>query len=125
MKDFIKNRLKESLIAEKIDTSKIRIKRQEVNGLLVYSPYYEGQKMGSFRLEPEGNDYKVFGTVLYDRFKGQGIGKGMYRYIIKSLGKEGKRLYSDKFQSPDAVNVWNSLIKAGLATKTDNGFVSI
>lgn len=109
----------------KIDTSKIRIKKQEVNGLLVFSPYYEGQKMGSFRLKPQGNDYKIFGTVLYDRFRGQGIGKGMYKYIIRTLGKEGKHLYSDKYQSADAVNVWNSLIKAGLAKTTDNGFVSI
>lgn len=110
---------------EKIDTSKIKIKKQVVNNLLVFSPFYDGQKMGSFRLEPYGSNYKIFGTVLYDRFKGQGIGKGMYKYIIRTLNKEGKCLYSDNYQSADAVNVWNSLVKDGLATKNKDGFVSI
>ncbi len=127
MKDFIQKKFRKLILeseSEKIDTSKIKIKRQISNGLLVFLPFYEGQRMGSFRLEPEGDDYKVFGTVLYDRFKKQGLGKGMYKYIIKTLDKEGKRLYSDNNQSPDAQNVWNSLVKDGLATTTDNGYVS-
>lgn len=128
MKNYIKQQVRTLLFEseqEKIDTSKIRIKRQEVNGLLVFTPFYNGERMGGFRLKPFNNDYKIFGVVLYDRYKGQGIGKGMYKYIIRTLNKEGKKLYSDDYQSPDAVNVWNSLIKSGLASKTDNGFVSI
>jgi hypothetical protein len=125
MKEFIKNKLRENLQSEKIDTSKIRIKSQFTNGLLVFLPVYEGSRMGSFRLEPFNDDYKIFGTVLYDRFKGQGLGKGMYKYIIRQLKKEGKKLYSDDNQSSEAVNVWNSLVKDGIATTTDNGYVSI
>jgi len=125
MKDFIKNKLRESLEVEKIDTSKIRIKSQFTNGLLVFLPVYEGNRMGSFRLEPFNDDYKIFGTVLYDKYKGQGLGKGMYKYIIRQLKKEGKKLYSDDNQSSEAVNVWNSLVKDGVATTTDNGYVSI
>lgn len=125
MKEFIKNKLRENLQPEKIDTSKIKIKKNFTNGLLVFLPFYEGNRMGSFRLEPFNDDYKIFGTVLYDRFKGQGLGKGMYKYIIRQLKKEGKKLYSDDNQSPDAVNVWNSLVKDGLAITTDTGFVSI
>jgi GNAT superfamily N-acetyltransferase len=125
VKEFIKNKLRENLQPEKIDTSKIKIKKNFTNGLLVFLPFYEGNRMGSFRLEPFNDDYKIFGTVLYDRFKGQGLGKGMYKYIIRQLKKEGKKLYSDDNQSPDAVNVWNSLVKDGLAITTDTGFVSI
>lgn len=125
MKDFIKNKLRESLEAEKIDTSKIRVKSQFTNGLLVFLPVYDGNRMGSFRLEPFNDDYKIFGTVLYDKYKGQGLGKGMYKYIIRQLKKEGKKLYSDDNQSSEAVNVWNSLVRDGIATTTDNGYVSI
>jgi GNAT superfamily N-acetyltransferase len=125
MKDFIKHKLRESLETEKIDTSKIRVKSQFTNGLLVFLPVYDGNRMGSFRLEPFNDDYKIFGTVLYDKYKGQGLGKGMYKYIIRQLKKEGKKLYSDDNQSAEAVNVWNSLVKDGIATTTDNGYVSI
>lgn len=128
MKDYIREQVRTILFeseAEKIDTSKIRIKRQEVNGLLVFTPFYNGERMGAFRLKPFGNDYKIFGVVLYDNYKGQGLGKGMYKYIIRTLGKEGKKLFSDDKQSQEAANVWNSLVRDGFATTTDTGYVSI
>lgn len=128
MKDFIKGQLKKHIFEaenEKIDTSKIKIKRQVVNNLLVFTPFYGAERMGAFRLKPFGDDYKVFGVVLYDKFKGQGLGKGMYRYIIKTLAKEGKKLFSDDKQSPEAQNVWNSLVRNGFASTTDTGYVSI
>ena len=128
MKKFIQEQFRKFILEsenEKIDTTKIKIKKQVVNNLLVFTPFYEGERMGAFRLRPFGNDYKIFGVVLNDRFKGQGLGKGMYRYIIKTIGKEGKKLYSDDKQSQDAQNVWNSLVKNGFATPTDTGYVSI
>jgi len=128
MKDFIKEQVRNSLSQEKIekiDTSKIRIKRQVVNNLLVFTPYYDGVVMGAFRMKPFNNDYKITSVVLYDRFKGKGIGKNMYRHIIKTLNKEGKKLYSDDHQSPDAKYVWDSLVRNGYATPTENGYVSI
>lgn len=125
MKDFIKNKLKENLDNQKIDTSKIKIKTSVVNNLLVFLPFYDGERMGAFRLRPFNNDYKVFETVLYDRFKGQGLGKGMYKFIIKKLASEGKKLYSDDKQSQEAYNVWTSLVKDNLATPLENNtFVS-
>ena len=125
MKDFIKNKLKENLDNQKIDTSKIKIKTQVVNNLLVFLPFYDGERMGAFRLRPFNDDYKIFETILYDRFKGQGLGKGMYKFIIKKLASEGKKLYSDDKQSQEAYNVWNSLVKDNLATPLENGtFVS-
>ena len=125
MKDFIKNKLKENLEKEKLDTSKIKIKTNVVNNLLVFLPFYDGERMGAFRLRPFNDDYKVFETVLYDRFKGQGLGKGMYKFIIKKLATEGKKLYSDDKQSQEAYNVWESLVRDGLATRLENNtFVS-
>jgi len=125
MRDFIKNKLKENLEQEKINTSKIKIKTSVVNNLLVFLPFYDGERMGAFRLRPFNDDYKVFETVLYDRFKGQGLGKGMYRFIIKKLATEGKKLYSDDKQSQEAYNVWESLVRNGLAIKLENNtFVS-
>jgi hypothetical protein len=41
------------------------------------------------------------------------------------LNKEGKKLYSDDHQSPDAKYVWDSLVRNGYATPTENGYVSI
>jgi hypothetical protein len=127
MKKFIQEQIRNFILEsenEKIDTSKIKIKKQIVNNLLVFTPFYEGERMGAFRLKPFGDNYKIFGVVLYDKFKGQGLGKGMYKYIIRTLSKEGKKLYSDDKQSPEAQNVWNSLVRDGFATTTDTGYVS-
>lgn len=128
MKNIIKNTLRNLLIEnetiEKIDTSLIRIKKTVVNNLLVFQPFYKNERMGAFRLTPIADNYKIFGVVLYDRFKGQGIGKGMYKYMITSLRKEGKKLYSDDHQSQDALNIWESLVRDGFAIKTNEGYES-
>ena len=127
MKEFIREQIKSLLFedeTEKLDLSKVRIKRQVVKGLLVFTPYYDGVLMGAFRMKPFNNDYKITAVVLYDRFKGKGMGKNMYRYIIKTLTKEGKKLYSDNYQSPEAKNVWDSLVRNGYAIPTENGYVS-
>lgn len=123
MKEFIKQKISEALLNE-IDTSKIRIKKAIVNNLLVYTPFYGNNRMGAFRLKPFGDDYKIFGTVLYDDYKGQGLGKGMYKYIIKDLKKDGKTLYSDDMQSSDAARVWDNLVLLGIAEKTGNTYKS-
>ena len=111
-------------ITQEIDSSKVKIRRQVVNGLLVFNPYYDGESMGAFRMRPFNNDYKITAVLLYDRFKGEGIGKKMYMYIIKTLAKEGKKLYSDDHQSEEAKHVWDSLVRNGYAITTENGYVS-
>jgi hypothetical protein len=123
MKDFIKTRLLEG-IENEIDTSKIRIKKTMVNNLLVYIPFYDGVRMGAFRLRPVPDGFKVFETLLYDKYQGKGLGKGMYKYIIKDLSKENKILYSDDKQSTDAARVWDSLVSMGIAEKTGNTYKS-
>jgi hypothetical protein len=123
MKDFIKTRLLEG-IENEIDTSKIRIKKTMVNNLLVYIPFYDGVRMGAFRLRPVPDGFKVFETLLYDKYQGKGLGKGMYKYIIRDLSKENKILYSDDKQSTDAARVWDSLVSMGIAEKTGNTYKS-
>ena len=123
MKDFIKTRLLEG-IENQIDTSKISIKKTMVNNLLVYIPFYDGVRMGAFRLRPVPDGFKVFETLLYDKYQGKGLGKGMYKYIIKDLSKENKILYSDDKQSTDAARVWDSLVSMGIAEKTGNTYKS-
>lgn len=112
-----------SLLTESgnLDTSKIKIKTSMVNGLLVFIPFYGNERMGAFRLKPQGNDYRIDSTLLYDRFKHAGIGKGMYKFMIKYLATKQKKLYSDKMQSQDAKNVWDSLVATGLAIALENG----
>jgi GNAT superfamily N-acetyltransferase len=123
MKEIIKQRLLE-MSENKLDTSKIKIKKAVVNNLLVYTPFYDGSRMGAFRLRPTDDGYKIFGTVLYDDYRGKGFGKGMYRYIIKDLSKDGKILYSDDKQSEDAARVWDSLVSMGIAEKTGSTYKS-
>jgi GNAT superfamily N-acetyltransferase len=124
MKDFITKLLREELNSEPLDLSKVKVSKRLTNGLLTYLPIYDGERMGSFRLEPTADGYSVFGTVLYDRFKNKGFGYKMYLYIINQLKKEGKYLYSDKFQSEDALRVWDRLVKNGFAEKEGNLFKS-
>lgn len=125
MKDFISKLLREELQRESLDLSKVKISKRLSNGLLTYLPTYDGERMGSFRLEPIEGGYSIFGTVLYDRFRNKGFGYRMYVYIINQLKKEGKYLYSDKFQSSDALRIWEKLVDNGLAEKEGNIFKSI
>lgn len=111
-------------ITQEIDSSEIKIRRQVVNNLLVFSPYYEGDKMGAFRMKPFNNDYKITAVLLYSRYRRMGIGKKMYIYIIKALAKEGKKLYSDNDQTAEAKATWESLVRSGYALPTENGYVS-
>ncbi len=124
MRDFIKKKLHEGL-NEPIDTSKIRIKNTLVNNLTVFIPFYGSERMGAFRLKPFGENYKIDSTLLYDRYKGQGLGKGMYKYMISFLKKQGKKLISDDSQSPEAQHVWDSLVSDGFAVKNGSTYESL
>lgn len=142
MKDFIKKKLREDLeyysvddanpesneydigiklenneVATSLDKSKIKIRKGVINNLLVYSPIYDGDKMGAFRLKKVEDGFKIFGSVLYDDFQGIGLGKAMYKYIIKDLARKGLTLYSDDNQSSQASRVWDKLVDMGVAEK--------
>ena len=88
---------------------------------MVFIPYYNDDRMGAFRLRPVQGGYKVKETVLYDRYRNQGIGKGLYRFMIRKLQSQGQRLYSDDYQSAEAAGVWDALVRDGVAVKLSNG----
>jgi GNAT superfamily N-acetyltransferase len=133
MKTFIKKLLREFIcenaitpeIVPDIDFSKIRIKTMLVNGIVAYIPFYGNERMGSFRVKPFKDGFRIFETVLYDKYRHKGVGKRMYYYIIKKLKSGGETLYSDKSQTDDAKHVWDSLIKLGVAMKTPEGYKSV
>lgn len=129
MKKFIKSKLVESLIdyAQKpVDLSKIEISIDFINGLLVFLPFYENERMGSFRLKKvDDGAFKIESTTLYDRFQNQHVGSYMYKEIIKALKDEGYKLYSDEQQTDDAKRVWDSLVSNGLAVKNGNQYSSL
>jgi len=108
-------------IQDKLDMSQVKIKRAVVNGLLVFIPHYNGERMGAFRLRPVAGGYRIKETVLYDRYRNQGVGKAMYRYMIHKLKEQGDRLYSDSYQSAEAAGVWDALVRAGVAVKLSDG----
>lgn len=129
MKTFIKLKLLESLnehIQKPVDLSKIEISMDFVNGLLVFLPFYNNERMGSFRLKKiDDSAFKIESTNLYDRFQNQHVGSYMYKEIIKILKDEGYKLYSDDQQTDNAKHVWNSLVSNGLAVKNGNQYSSI
>lgn len=108
-------------IQDKLDMSQVKIKRAVVNGLLVFIPHYNGERMGAFRLRPVAGGYRIKETVLYDRYRSQGVGKAMYRYMIRKLKEQGNRLYSDSYQSAEAAGVWDALVRDGVAVKLPDG----
>lgn len=72
-----------------------------------------GKKVGALRVKPYQDGYQVDSVIVNPDYRNFGIGKEMYRTAFESL----KTLYSDKYQTPDAKRVWDSLIKTGEATR--------
>jgi hypothetical protein len=90
-----------------------RIDKKMVNGLLVYIPMFRGERMGAFRLKPRGEDWQIESVMLYDRYRGRGVGKAVYQYIIRDL--KPKRVYSDRAQTGPAKAIWQGLVAQGQA----------
>jgi len=108
----------------KVDLSLVRIKKQWVNNLLVFSPYYENKPIGGFRLKKFEDGYKVESVSIYEAYRNNGIGKNMYLHMIKTLQKENMPLYSDNAQTPAAKAIWEKLVDKGIAVRTENGYKS-
>jgi predicted GNAT family acetyltransferase len=124
--EMIRNpKIKKTIKEEAEEKPKIRIKKQHINNLLTYTPFYGEERMGSFRLEKFNNDFKIFGSVLYDKFRGSGLGKKFYKYIITDLSKTQQKLFSDNNMTNDARNIWDWLVANNLAEKTpQNTYIS-
>ena len=92
------------------------------NNQNVYLLHSQGKEIGILTVNNEklGNrdESSISGVVLHPDVQGKGIGKEMYRYVNNDLIENGKQpLKSDYDITPDAINVWKSLVKSGEATQ--------
>jgi len=90
------------------------------NNQNVYLLHSQGKEIGVLTVNNETlgnrNESSIAGVVLHPDVKGKGIGKEIYRFVNNDLINKGKPpLKSDFDITPDAINVWNSLIKSGEA----------
>ena len=92
------------------------------NNQIVYLLHSQGKEIGILTVNNETlgnrNESSIAGVVLHPDVKGKGIGKEIYRFVNNDLINKGKPpLKSDFDITPDAINVWKSLVKSGEATQ--------
>ena len=84
-----------------------------------YNIFYKGEKIGVVALSNFNNNLTIRGISLDTKFRGKGIGKNFYKWLSYTAYKNNGKLYSDNIYdstiSIDARNVWDSLIKEGIA----------
>jgi len=121
-------------VVEKIDNGKAELNvdvfpatelgtdNKITNNQNVYLLHSQGKEIGVLTVNNETlnnrNESSIAGVVLHPDVKGKGIGKEIYRFVNNDLINKGKPpLKSDFDITPDAINVWNSLVKSGEATQ--------
>ena len=72
-----------------------------------------GKRVGALRVKPFEEGYQVDTVSVSPEYRKLGIGTEMYRVAFEALHS----LYSDKYQTPDAKRIWDSLINSGEAEK--------
>lgn len=107
------------LTKEQSEEGTVNIDLKDINGKKVVLATMDGEKLGALRLVPYLKSYQVDSVIVKPEYRGFGIGKEMYRLAHEKLGP----LYSDTKQTPDAENLWKSLIKKGEAKKQGDRFV--
>jgi antitoxin component of MazEF toxin-antitoxin module len=96
-----------------VSNTDLTIDKKLVNGLLSYTPYIKGRRIGSFRVKGD----RVDQVTIYQNFRGKGYATSLYKYVAKDLIKQGIVLKSDLNMTQDARNVWDSLVEEGVAIK--------
>lgn len=96
-----------------VNNTDLTIDKKLVNGLLSYTPYIRGKRIGSFRIKGD----RVDQVTLYKNYRGKGYATSLYKYAAKDLIKQGIVLKSDQNMTQDARNVWESLVEEGVAIK--------
>jgi hypothetical protein len=119
-------------VVEKIDNGKAELNvdvfpatdlgtdNKITNNQIVYLLHSQGKEIGVLTVNNEtlGNrsESSIAGVVLHPDVKGKGIGKEIYRFVNNDLINKGRKpLKSDFDITPDAINVWKSLVKSGEA----------
>ena len=72
-----------------------------------------GKRVGALRVKPFKEGYQVDTVSVSPDYRKLGIGTEMYRVAFEALNS----LYSDKYQTPAAKRIWDSLISSGEAEK--------
>ncbi len=89
----------------------------------IYSIMENGKKIGEVEIptDLDGDTYTISDIHLSDEYKGKGLGVATYKAIIEKFDKPIETFGAN----PEAINVWESLVRQGLAIKTDKGYRSI
>lgn len=88
-----------------------------------YNIIYNGKTIGTIDIpsDLEGDTISIGDVNIKSEFRGKGLGVETYKAAIKIA----KKPLESFMATPEATRVWNSLIKQGLAKKTDTGFITI
>ena len=88
-----------------------------------YNIVFNGETIGTIDIpsDLEGDTISIGYVNIKPEFRGKGLGVETYKAAMTIAGKP-----LESFMATDEANrVWNSLIKQGLAKKTDTGFVTV
>lgn len=123
LEDFTKASATDLLSGSKLSKKEtVKVEKNEVNGKLVYEPFFKGKKMGALRLLPYNGGYRVDSVVVYDKFQKKGVARNLYKYAINDLSKQGISLSSLNIRAPYAEKIWEGLVNEGIATKDGNDY---
>jgi hypothetical protein len=91
---------------------------EDIRGYKVVLATLGDRIVGKLRLIPYPEYYQVENVLVDKDLRGMGIGKNLYLLARKELGKP---IHSDKHRTPDAENLWKSLVKSGDAEAVKGG----
>jgi hypothetical protein len=94
------------------------------NNQVIYLLHSEGKKIAVLSINDQTvtdnrPESSISGVFVHPNLKGKGLGKAIYRFVNNDLINKGRpALKSDFDITPDAIKVWESLVKSGEAIKT-------
>jgi hypothetical protein len=114
------NQVYEALGFDNILTSKVVLQKKFAD---TYNIIYNNETIGTIDIpsDLEGDTISIGDVNIKPEFRGKGLGVETYKAAMNIADKP-----LESFIATDEANrVWNSLIKQGLAKKTETGFLSI
>jgi hypothetical protein len=91
---------------------------EDIRGYKVVLATLGDRIVGKLRLIPYPEYYQVENVLVDKNLRGKSIGKNLYLLARKELGKP---IHSDKYRTPDAEYLWQSLVKSGNAEAVEGG----
>ena len=101
-------------------SSKVELKHKIAH---VYDIIYNGKRIGNFELplDLDGDNILIGDVEIEEEYRGKGLGVEIYKAAINLSNKPIISLLA----TDEANRVWESLVRRGLAEKTENGYKSI